>query len=78
MCSHLIPREVSEIARRFARFHPSEKAIRTVLTDIGDWLESNEDDALATVAESEETLPDAKVMVVGMDGANVLLRESGK
>jgi hypothetical protein len=59
-------------------FHPSEKAIRTVLGDIVIWLESNEDDALAFVAESEEKVPDAKVMVVGMDGANVLLRESGK
>ena len=59
-------------------FKPSEKAIRNVLTKIGRWIESNEDDALTLVAKKEIPMPKADVMVVGMDGVNVLLREKGK
>ncbi len=76
--AHTHPREVLDITKRIAMFKPSEKAIRNVLKKIGRWIESNEDDALTLVAKDELPMPKADVMVVGMDGVNVLLREKGK
>ncbi len=78
MCTLMTTREVEDVAKRFAMFRPSDKAIRNTLTNMGDWMNKNEDDALTRVAENEAPMPEADVMVVGMDGANVLLRESGK
>jgi len=78
MSTLMTTREVEDIARRFAMFRPSDKAIRNTLAKMGDWMEQNEDDALTRIAENEEMPLETDVMVVGMDGANVLLREPGK
>jgi len=78
MCTLLTTREVEDVVRRFAMFRPSDKAIRNTLVKMGVWMEQNEDDALTRVSESESLSLETDVMVVGMDGANVLLRERGK
>ena len=71
-------REAEDVTQRLAMFHPSDKAIRNTLADMGRWMERNEDRALTDIAADEPPLPEADVMVIGMDGANVLLRERGK
>lgn len=78
LCSLVTTREAEDVTQRLAMFHPADKAIRNALADMGRWMEENEDDALADIAADEPSLPEADVMVVGMDGANVLLRERGK
>jgi hypothetical protein len=78
LCSLVTTREAEDVTQRLAMFHPSDKAIRNALADMGRWMERNEDHALTDIVADEPPLPEADVMVIGMDGANVLLRERGK
>jgi hypothetical protein len=70
--------ETAVALRKVACFAPSEKAVRKMIVDMGQWLEENEETLLEAIA-SQETPPErAEVLAVSFDGVNVLLREPGK
>jgi hypothetical protein len=55
---------------------PSEKAIRRVVADVGQWAEEGWDELEYRVAE-EAPLPEGDTLVVSIDGVNVPMREEG-
>lgn len=78
MSTLMTTREVEDVVKRFAMFQPSDKAIRNALARMGDWMQRHEDHVLTRIARQEPCRSETDVMVVGMDGANVMLREPGK
>ena len=61
-----------------ALFQPSATAIKHIVEETGDWLETM-DEAVNPSIRQEETVPEAaKVVVTSLDGTNLRLREPGK
>jgi len=59
-------------------FHPSEKAIKNMVNKSGAFIEDHIEE-LNEAIRGEETIPaETAVVVASMDGANVLLRETGQ
>jgi uncharacterized protein YeeX (DUF496 family) len=78
LTAFVTPREVADILQRLAAYHPSEKAVRRITNELGEWLETHEDDALREIAQQESLPSNTEAVVVSMDGVNVLMREPGK
>lgn len=55
---------------------PSDKAIRRVIADVGQWADDAWDEIECRIAE-EAPLPDGDLLVVSVDGVNVPMREDG-
>ncbi|MDX1447363.1 MAG: hypothetical protein R3333_14340 [Lishizhenia sp.] len=76
--AHLTAKEVERFLEKSSMFHPSEKAIKNMVSKSGDFIEAHIDE-LNEGIRGEETIPEATAVVVAsMDGVNVLLRETGQ
>lgn len=76
--AHLTAKEVKSFLEKSSMFHPSEKAIKNMVSKSGVFIEDHIDE-LNEAIRSEETIPEeTTVVVASMDGVNVLLREAGK
>ena len=74
--AQLTPREVEELLKKCAWFHPSASAIHTMTQEMGRWLEEHEE--LPREVRAEESVPaETRVLVGSLDGVNVLLAEPG-
>jgi hypothetical protein len=76
-CSHLIPSEVSSILKKCSPFKPSCTALKNMVSKYGTKIESEYGQIMKKIREKEE-LPQGNTLVIGMDGANVMLNEKGK
>jgi len=74
--AQLTPREVEELLKKCAWFHPSASAIHTMTQEMGQWLEACEELA-GEVRSAESVAAGTRVLVGSLDGVNVLLAERG-
>ena len=75
--AHLTPVEVSQMMQKMALFAPSPTAIKNMVQAAGTLLEETFEPLLNVVRGSETAPRETRVMVASLDGANVLLNESG-
>ncbi len=76
--AHLTPKEVESLLEKSSFFHPSETAIKNMVKESGEFIEAHLDELQQAIRDEEEIPEQTQVMVASMDGANVLVRESGK
>jgi len=72
----LSPSATRELLAKVLVRAPSEKAIRRVVTDVGQWAEEGWYEVEHRVAE-EAPLPEGNTLVVSIDGVNVPMRKEG-
>ncbi|MFH1616323.1 MAG: hypothetical protein ABIG61_14705 [Planctomycetota bacterium] len=75
--AHLTADETEQLFEKCAWFHPSATAIKNVTNNIGDFVETHADTIMQSVQDSQQLPQETDVLVAGMDGVNVLLREQG-
>jgi hypothetical protein len=77
--SLITPNQARKIFDLCSHFSISETSMKKIVGEISPWLDTNEDNAIASVREQEELPIDQVVsVVVSEDGANILLNEPGK
>jgi len=76
--AHLTPKEVERLLKKSSLFQPSEKAIKNIVNNTGEFIEARHEALNAAIQAEEEIPATTQAVVASMDGANVLLRENGK
>ena len=75
--AHLTDDETQQLFEKCAWFHPSATAIKNITDNIGDFVETYADAIMQDVRDSQQFPQETDILVVSMDGVNVLLREQG-
>ena len=76
-CAHVTPEETAQLLDKCALFTPSATAIKHVVEKTGDEIEAHRE-ALDDAIRAHETAPEGtQTLVASLDGATVLLNESG-
>jgi len=76
--AHLTPKEVECLLKKSSLFQPSEKAIKNIVNNTGEFIETHGDELNAAIRAEEEVPAATQAVVASMDGTTVLLRENGK
>ena len=75
--AHVTPEETEQLLAKCAWFHPSGTAIKNILHEVGEFVESHAEE-LEGAIRAEETVPEGtQILAASLDGANVRLREPG-
>ena len=76
--SGLVPSlEAETMLKKCALFQPSSTAIKRIVNKMGQWTEEHTDEVRERVRSRTVVPGNTKVLAASIDGANVLLRESG-
>ena len=75
--AYMTAEETSRLLKKSSLFHPSTKAVYSVLQESGSFVEENLETIQNTVAQQSSLPEKTEALVASMDGVNVLLREPG-
>lgn len=75
--AYMTAEETSRLLRKSSLFHPSAKAVYSVLQETGGLTEDHQETIQQSVLQQSNLPAQTKVLVASMDGVNVLMREPG-
>lgn len=75
--AHMIPKETEALFKKCAFFNPSTTAIINMVERSSKIMDQHENEIYEQIQEKEYIPDGAKVLAASLDGANVLIRESG-
>ena len=76
-CAHVTPEETAQLLKKCSLFTPHATAIKHVVKNTGDLIETHRDTLDKAVRAQEAAPEDTRALVVSLDGATVLLGEKG-
>ena len=77
-CAHVTPEEAAALFEKSALFHPHPTVIKRALERIAERVAAHREEVDGRIREQEHAPQGTQVLVMSMDGANVLLNEKGK
>lgn len=75
--AYMTAQETSRLLKKSSLFHPSTKAVYSILQETGELIEANLKTIQNTVLPQSPIPEKTEILVASMDGVNVLLREPG-
>jgi len=75
--SNLVPKEVEALLGKALPHGPSATAVQRVLSDVGRFAETHDDEIEAVMNVEAPLTPEGDICVISWDGVNVPLREPG-